>query len=105
MSHIFTEAKLEQAIISLLGQHSNAEGQPCYPHFVGSNVPRKEKSEVLITDDLRQYLANQYQTEGITKGEISHILHQLQALPASDLYQSNKTFCHWLSNGFLLKRG
>ena len=104
MSHIFTEAKLEQAIISLLGQHSNAEGQPCYPHFVGSNVPRKEKSEVLITDDLRQYLANQYQTEGITKGEISHILHQLQALPASDLYQSNKTFCHWLSNGFLLKR-
>ena len=104
MSHIFTEAKLEQAIISLLGQHSNAEGQPCYPHFVGSNVPRKEKSEVLITDDLRQYLANQYQAEGITEGEISHILHQLQALPASDLYQSNKTFCHWLSNGFLLKR-
>lgn len=43
MSHIFTEAKLEQAIISLLGQHSNAEGQPCYPHFVGGNVPRKEK--------------------------------------------------------------
>ncbi|STW01934.1 type I site-specific deoxyribonuclease, HsdR family [Klebsiella pneumoniae] len=104
MSHIFTEAKLEQAIISLLGQHSNAEGQPCYPHFVGSNVPRKEKSEVLITDDLRRYLANQYQAEGITKGEISHILHQLQTLPASDLYQSNKTFCHWLSNGFLLKR-
>ena len=56
----FTESKLEQAIISLLGQHSNAEGQPCYPHFVGNNLPRKEKSEVLITDDLRQYLANQY---------------------------------------------
>lgn len=104
MSHIFTEAKLEQAIISLLGHHSNAEGKSCYPHFVGSNVPRKEKSEVLITDDLRQYLAGQYQSEGITEGEISHILHQLQTLPASDLYQSNKTFCHWLSNGFLLKR-
>jgi len=104
MSHIFTEAKLEQAIISLLGQHTYAEGQACYPHFVGSNILRKDKSEVLITDDLRQYLANQYETEGITDGEISHILHQLQTLPASDLYQSNKTFCHWLSNGFLLKR-
>ncbi|WP_447879978.1 type I restriction endonuclease subunit R [Serratia fonticola] len=104
MSHIFTEAKLEQAIISLLGQHSNTAGQPCYPHFVGSNVPRKEKSEVLITDDLREYLANQYQAEGITEGEISRILLQLQTLPASDLYQSNRTFCHWLSNGFLLKR-
>ncbi len=56
---------------------------------------------MLITDDLRQYLANQYQAKGITKGDLSHILHQLQALPASDLYQSNKTFCHWL-NGFYL---
>jgi type I restriction enzyme R subunit len=104
MSHIFTEAKLEQAIISLLGLHLSAESQPCYPHFVGSNVPRKEKSEVLIADDLREYLANQYQAEGITEGEISHILLQLQSLSASDLYLSNKTFCHWLNNGFLLKR-
>ncbi len=104
MSHIFTEAKLEQAIITLLGQHLNAAGQPCYPHYVGSDVPRKDKSEVLIVDDLRHYLARQYQAEGITEGEIATILHQLQSLPASDLYQSNKTFCHWLSNGFLLKR-
>ncbi|SUC39684.1 Uncharacterised protein [Proteus mirabilis] len=37
-------------------------------------------------------------------GEITRIVQQLQSLPASDLYQSNKTFCHWLSNGFLLKR-
>ncbi len=27
MSHIFTEAKLEQAIIELLGQHTNNAGQ------------------------------------------------------------------------------
>ena len=36
--------------------------------------------------------------------KLQPFLHQLQTLPASDLYQSNKTFCHWLSNGFLLKR-
>ncbi|MBP6122803.1 MULTISPECIES: type I restriction endonuclease subunit R [Providencia] len=104
MSHIFTEAKLEQAIIELLGQHANNAGQTCYPHYVGNTIPRKDNSEVLIVDDLRQYLARQYQADGITDGEINSILHQLQALPASDLYQSNKTFCHWLSNGFLLKR-
>ncbi|MGL5093633.1 MAG: type I restriction endonuclease subunit R, partial [Aeromonas sobria] len=104
MSHIFTEAKLEQAIITLLGHHLNSAGQPCYPHYVGSDVPRKDNSEVLIADDLRLYLARQYQADGITEGEIATILHQLQTLPASDLYQSNKTFCHWLSNGFLLKR-
>ncbi|MGY4013003.1 type I restriction endonuclease subunit R [Aeromonas molluscorum] len=104
MSHIFTEAKLEQAIITLLGHHLNSAGQPCYPHYVGSDVPRKDNSEVLIADDLRNYLARQYKADGITEGEIATILHQLQTLPASDLYQSNKTFCHWLSNGFLLKR-
>lgn len=104
MSHIFTEAKLEQAIIALLGHHLNSAGQPCYPHYVGSDVPRRDNSEVLIADDLRNYLARQYQADGITEGEIAAILHQLQTLPASDLYQSNKTFCHWLSNGFLLKR-
>ena len=103
-SSYFNEDKLEQAIIALLGHHLNSAGQPCYPHYVGSDVPRKDKSEVLIADDLRQYLARQYQADGITEGEIAAILHQLQTLPASDLYQSNKTFCHWLSNGFLLKR-
>ncbi|MGP7974758.1 type I restriction endonuclease, partial [Proteus mirabilis] len=104
MSHIFTEAKLEQAIIELLGQHANNAGQTCYPHYLGITIPRKNNSEVLIVDDLRQYLAKQYQADGITDGEITRIVQQLQSLPASDLYQSNKTFCHWLSNGFLLKR-
>ncbi|MGI2130264.1 type I restriction endonuclease subunit R [Shewanella baltica] len=102
--HVFTEAKLEQAIITLLGQQLNHVGQSCYPHYVGSDVPRQHKIEVLLADDLREFLACQYQADGITEGEIATILQQLQTLPASDLYQSNKTFCHWLSNGFLLKR-
>lgn len=102
MSHIFTETKLEQAIIELLGQHANNAGQTCYPHYLGITIPRKDNSEVLIVDDLRQYLAKQYQADGITDGEITRIVQQLQSLPASDLYQSNKTFCHWLSNGFYL---
>jgi type I restriction enzyme, R subunit len=104
MSHIFTEAKLEQAIITLLGQHQTAAGEPCYPHRVGSKIPRATKAEVLLADDLRHYLARHYQGDGITDGEIARILQQLQSLPASDLYQSNKTFCQWLGNGFLLKR-
>ncbi|MGL5036541.1 MAG: type I restriction endonuclease subunit R, partial [Aeromonas sp.] len=104
MSHIFTESKLEQAIIDLLGQHQNGAGEPCYPHVVGSEVARKDNSEVLIAADLHDYLARQYQGDGITEGEIATIVHQLQSLPASDLYQSNKTFCQWLSNGLLLKR-
>ncbi|PML77547.1 type I restriction endonuclease subunit R [Enterovibrio norvegicus] len=104
MSHIFTEAKLEQAIITLLGEHRNATGQQVYPHIVGSDIARAHNTEVLILDDLREYLASQYNADGITDGEIDSIIRQLQTLPASDLYQSNKTFCQWLSNGFLFKR-
>ncbi|MGL6388921.1 type I restriction endonuclease [Aeromonas hydrophila] len=104
MSHLFTEAKLEQAIIDLLGEHRDQGGQPCYPHFLGSSLSRKDKSEVLLTGDLRTYLAARYQDKGITEGEIADIVRKLETLPASDLYQSNKTFCHWLGNGFLLKR-
>jgi len=40
----------------------------------------------------------------ITTGEVDSIIAKLEKLPASDLYESNKTFCKWLSDGFLLKR-
>ncbi|SHO56562.1 type I restriction endonuclease subunit R [Vibrio quintilis] len=97
MSNTFTEAKLEQAIIELLGEQG-------YPHLPGADVVRADESDVLIESDLRDYLRQRYQPEGITAGEIDAIVRQLRTLPASDLYTSNKTFCQWLSNGFLLKR-
>ncbi|TYL47681.1 type I restriction endonuclease subunit R [Marinomonas sp. IMCC 4694] len=97
MGSMFTEAKLEQAIIDLLGEQG-------YPHVLGQNIDRAEPSQVLIVDDVRAYLSRQYQADGITDNEIDSIIRQLSALPASDLYQSNKTFSAWLTNGFLLKR-
>lgn len=92
----FTEAKLEQAIIELLGEQG-------YPHLNGGELNRNN-SEVLIKDDIRAFLAKRYQSASITEGEITSIIHKLETLPASDLYESNKTFCKWLSDGFLLKR-
>ena len=97
MSLKFTEAKLEQAIIELLGEQG-------YPHVVGEQIVREDTEQVLLLDDLRTYLTKQYQAVDITEGEIDQIVHQLNRLPASDLYESNKTFCDWLANGFLLKR-
>ncbi|WP_028869647.1 type I restriction endonuclease subunit R [Psychromonas arctica] len=98
----FTEAKLEEAIIELLGEQG-------YPHSKGGEHPLlvdgvRAQSEVLITADLRVFLAKRYQSAGITNGEIDSIIRKLETLPASDLYDSNKTFCKWLSDGFLLKR-
>lgn len=92
----FTEAQLETAIIGLLKEQG-------YPHVLGASITRSA-SDVLIKDDLRAFLAKHYAAEGITPNEINGIIRQLELLPASDLYDSNKTFCKWLSDGFLLKR-
>ncbi|MDP0563364.1 MAG: HsdR family type I site-specific deoxyribonuclease [Candidatus Endonucleobacter sp. (ex Gigantidas childressi)] len=92
----FTEAQLESAIIQLLGEQG-------YPHLLGEDIERGP-SDVLIKDDLRTYLSKQYARDGITVNEINGIIHQLEMLSASDLYDSNKTFCKWLSDGFVLKR-
>ena len=93
----FTEERLEQAIIQLLEEQG-------YPYVPGAAVDRAAKDEVLIKDDLRAFLAARYKAEGITEAEIESVIRQLETLPASDLYDSNKQFCEWLSDGFLLKR-
>jgi len=92
----FTEAKLEKAIIELF------EGLG-YPHLNGGELNRSN-TEVLIKDDLRAFLAMRYANADITSGEIDSIIKKFESLSASDLYESNKTFCKWLSDGFLLKR-
>jgi len=92
----FTEAKLEEAIIELLGEQG-------YPYVRGCDIKR-DNTDVLIKADLSQYLAKKYAGDNITPGEIDLIIKQIESLPASDLYDSNKTFCKWLSDGFLLKR-
>ena len=92
----FTEAQLEKAFAELLGQ----EG---FPHHLGLTISRKP-DEVLIEEDLRSFLFNQYAAQGITANEVNSILLQLKSLPASDLYESNKTFLRMLSDGIILKR-
>jgi len=92
----FTEAQLEAAIIELLG----AEG---YPHVLGEAIERSP-SEVLIKDDLRNFLGKHYADDGITSGEIETIIRQLVAYPAGDLYESNKAIMKLVADGCLLKR-
>lgn len=92
----FTEAKLEQAIIELLG------GQG-FPYVPGGELNRS-KSEVLIKDDLRAYLRQRYQAEAITVAEIESVIKQLERLPAADLYDANRSIHKLIADGFLLKR-
>lgn len=92
----FTEAKLEQAFTELLEQ----EG---FPHHLGMSINRMP-DEVLIDEDLQNFLLTQYAGQGLTVNEAKSIILQLKTLPASNLYESNKTFLKMLSDGFILKR-
>ncbi len=92
----FTEEKLEQAIIELLGEQG-------YPYYPGGTLERTP-SEVLLKDDLRAFLAKRYAADGITAGEIDSVINRLDRLSAADLYDSNKTIHKLVADGFLLKR-
>ncbi len=108
----FTEAQLEQAFIHLLQQEE-------MQHVLGNDLRKTEGNmvaesranygyiateKVLIEEDLRTFLTMQYREDGITRSEIDAIIRELEQLPASDLYESNKIFMKKLSDGFLLKR-
>jgi type I restriction enzyme R subunit len=101
----FTEQKLETAIIELLGEQG-------YPHVLGEAIDLsacdaqagRSPHDVLIKEDLRNFLNKQYANDGITSGEIENIIRQLEAYPAGDLYESNKAIMRLVSDGFILKR-
>ena len=65
----FTEARLEEAIIGLLGEQG-------YPHYTGDQITRSQE-EVLITGDLKEYLAQRYNDDDITEEEIQQIVRDL----------------------------
>jgi len=108
----FTEAKLEQAFIELLENQDMQyvhgkdirnttngniqDSKVSYGHFVSDDV--------LIKEDIEAFLQKQYAADGITAEEIKQIILNLERLPTSDLYESNKTFMKWLSDGFVLQR-
>lgn len=92
----FTEAKLEEAFIELLGNEE-------YPHYLGNTITRNP-DEVLIEEDLIAFLLSQYKKEGLTVTEAKSIVLQLKTLSSSDLYETNKTIMQWLADGFTFKR-
>ena len=92
----FTEEKLELAFIELL------ENQGITYQY-GKEIFRDE-SEVLLKDDLIEYLKNRYEIENITDSEITQIIRKLESYPSSDLYDTNKSIMKLVSDGFIFKR-
>ena len=91
----FDEHALEMSIMELF----EAEG---YEHLSGFDIHR-EKSEVMLVDDLKSYLYDRYAGEGITISEVENIVRMLSAVSGT-VYDANKTVFTMISNGFTFKR-
>ncbi len=91
----FNERALELSIIELLQNKD-------YIHQTGSELLR-EKSEVLIVDDLKEYLRTRYVSEELTESEIDSIILSLHTVGGT-LYESNKAVLSMIIDGFVFNR-
>ena len=91
----FNEHALEMSIMELFKD----EG---YIHLNGSQIHR-ERTEVLLQEDLKQYLYNRYAKDGITSSEVDGILLMLRNISGT-LYEASKAFYKLLCDGFILNR-
>lgn len=91
----FNEHALEMSIMELFQN----EG---YIYANGSTIHR-EKAEVLLLDDLKNYLLDRYSADGITINEVNSIVQMLRYSSGS-LYQDNKTIFKMIADGFIFNR-
>src|SRR5699024_6824136 len=92
----FDEARLEDSIIKLLEKQG-------YDYSLGSTIARNYKT-VLLEQDLKDFLAQQYQQVGITDLEINRIVSSLTNLSPYPLYDANREVMTKISDGFILNR-
>jgi type I site-specific deoxyribonuclease, hsdR family len=92
---MFNEHSLELSVMELF----QSEG---YTFLSGEQIHR-ERSEVLLADDLRQYLYKRYAKDGITTGEVDSILLMLRNVSGT-IYEANKAVYKLLCDGFILNR-
>ena len=91
----FDEAQLEQSIIDLFGQED-------YQYTPGGNIVR-EQSDVLLRDDLVDFLKAQYKREGITDIEVQTAIKKIES-EVGTLYENNRQVMRYLMDGFTIKR-
>lgn len=95
---LFNEAQLEQSIIQLFLEQG-------YEYAPGATVGgRNGDGDVLMRDEIRHYLHDRYQTDGITENEIERIIRRMEQDGGGSLYDENKEVMELVMNGFSFKR-
>ncbi|WP_455110512.1 type I restriction endonuclease subunit R [Porphyromonas sp.] len=93
----FTEATLESAIAELFTHQG-------YTYQLGSELKRSSKREVVLQEELKQFLCSRYADEGITESEVQHAVARLTASAEGSDYERNRATHHLLTEGFFLPR-
>ena len=92
----FNESQLEQSIIALLQEQK-------YVYVKGEEIVR-DLDEVVLRDDLAEYLHNRYKNDGITDQEVENAIRVITQKQGGTLYAENKHTLNMLMDGFSLKR-
>ncbi|MBQ2887212.1 MAG: type I restriction endonuclease subunit R [Alphaproteobacteria bacterium] len=92
---IFNEHALEISIMKLFQDEGYS--------YVNGNSIHRERTEVLLTDDLKQYLLNRYASEGLTNSEVESIILMLRNISGT-IYDANKSVFKMVCDGFIFNR-
>ncbi len=92
----FNESQLEQSIITLLQEQE-------YDYVKGEDIAR-DLDEVVLREDMAQYLRNRYKNDGITETEVEAAIRVITQKQGGTLYSENKQTLSLFMEGFSLKR-
>ena len=92
----FTEAQLEEAIIELF--------QAAEYDYTDGNTLRRDDEEILLKDDLRDFIATRYANENLSETEMTKIMNRLEHINAAPLYIGNRAAFWLINEGFDLQR-
>lgn len=96
MTSKFNEDSLEKSIISLFEDKG-------YEYITGRDIT-KNYEEVLLVDDLKEFIRNKYNNQNITDVYFDKIFNKLRRINGISLYERNKNTYSLVSNGFDLIR-
>jgi type I restriction enzyme, R subunit len=92
----FTEEELEKAIIALFEQQD-------YTYVNGEDIHRKYE-DILLLDDLRNFITERYESENLTENELEKIINRISLIQSSPLYNGNRETFWLLNEGYNLVR-
>lgn len=91
----FNEHALEMSIMDLLKDEE-------YTYLNGNQIHR-ERTEVLLVDDLKHYLYSHYASDSITPSEVDSIILMLSNISGT-IYEANKAVYKMICDGFIFNR-